>query len=163
MAHSHIDPASPQEVDRYKYRNEAKLIDPKILAKLKKEKIGKVGNFVIYMVDDEYVRNWIDIDFVFAGNFARDTYIPEGEIWISKLTKPSDYGPTLVHEAVESYLMSQHDIEYDKAHDTANIFESRFRRKVRSKELSIKTSKDALKEANKLVKNFLMDAVVRIG
>ena len=163
MPHAHIDPSTPEEVDFYKYRKEAPKVDPKILAKLKKEKIGKVGNFTVYLVDDAYVRDWIDIDAVLGMNFARDAYVPEGEIWLSKQTKPSDYGPTLVHEALEAHLMSKHDVEYEKAHDIASMFESKFRRKVRSKQVSIKTSKDALKAANKIVKEFLMDAVVRIG
>jgi hypothetical protein len=162
MAHSHSNFNNPEATDEYQYKSEAPEIDPAILSKLKKTKLGKVGNYIVYQVDDQYIRDCIDVDFVLAGNFARYPYVPEDEIWVSDLTKPSDYGPTLVHEAIETYLMTKYYLDYEKAHNIANIFESRFRRQVRSKELKIKNNKDAFKEANRLVKEFLMDAVVRI-
>jgi hypothetical protein len=160
-ASSDLDPANPEEIDHFKFRSETPSIDPKIMDRLKREKIGKIGNFIVYEVDDEYIRNWLDQDFTMAGNFARDAYIPEGEIWVSKLLRPSDLAPTLVHETIEASLMVHFDIDYEHAHDTANLFEKKMRRRIRSKELKIKDIKTALKEANKCVKHFMLDAVVK--
>jgi hypothetical protein len=158
---SDLDPANPEEIDHFKFRVETPEIDPKILAKLKREKIGKIGTFIVYSVDDEYIRNWIDQDYVGAGNFARDAYIPEGEIWAAKTLRPSDLAPTLVHEAVEVSLMYQFDIDYEDAHDYANLFESKLRRRIRSKDLKIKDHKDAFREANKMIRQFVLDSVVK--
>jgi len=152
-------PKSPEEVDYFKHRSKARKIDPAVIEKVKKVKMGKIDDIVVYVVDDERVRNTIDIDFVMAGNFARYPYIPLGEIWISQLLKPSDYAPTLVHEWIEARLMSKHNIEYSNAHDFANVFESRFRRRIVAKEVKIKTPADALKQANKIIKEFLSDAI----
>jgi hypothetical protein len=157
-----IDPANPVEVDQFSFREESPKIDPSIMDKLKKTKIGKIGPFIAYRVDGEYIRNWIDQDYVGGGNFARDTYIPLDEIWLETSLRPSDLGPTLVHEAVEVLLMTKMEVEYESSHDFANIIEGKFRRRLRDKELKIKTDKDALKEANKVLKRFLEDATIKL-
>jgi hypothetical protein len=158
-----LDPANPEEVDRFVFREEAPHVDPAVMERLKKEKLGKIGNFTIYMVNGEFVRNNIDIDYTTGGNFARDTYIPIGEIWVSDSAKPSDYGPVLIHECIETYLMTKLDVEYDNAHDFANLFESKLRREIVAKKIKIKTNKDAFREANKVWKKFLDDSVVPLG
>jgi hypothetical protein len=43
-----------------------------------------------------------------------------------------------------------------------NLIEGKFRRRLRDKELKIKTDKDALKEANKVLKRFLEDATIKL-
>jgi hypothetical protein len=156
------EPANPIEVDRFSFREESPKIDPSIMDKLKKTKIGKIGPFMAYRVDGHYIRDCIDIDYTTGGNFARDSYIPIDEIWIDNLMKPGEVGPTLVHECVETLLMTKMEVEYENAHDAANIFESKMRRKIRSKELRIKTDKEALKEANKALKHFQDDAVIKL-
>ena len=157
-----LDPANLEETDLFSDRIKAPKIDPSIIAKLKKTKLGKLGNYTIYAVDDEYIRNFIDLDYTIGGNFGRDAYIPEGEIWISNLLKPSDYAPVLLHEAVETLLMTKHKLEYEHAHNFANLLEGQFRRRIGNKELKIKNNKDAFKEANRLVKQFLQDALTKV-
>lgn len=155
-------PTNLEEVDFFKDRPKSPPIDPKMIAKARKNKLGKIGEYVVYEMDDEYIRNNIDIDAVMGCNFARDSYVPEGEIWVSKFMRPSDYGPTLVHECVEVMLMTKFDIEYGDAHDYANMFEARMRRKIVSKEITIKNNADAFKHANKMVKKFIDDAITKL-
>lgn len=153
------------ETDYFSDRDKANKpqIDDKLMNKIKKNKLGKIGNVVVWEINDELIRNCVDLDFVMAGNFARDDYVPLNEIWISQLLPPSDYAPTLVHEFIESYLMKNHNQNYEDAHDFANIFEKKFRTRLTNKELKIKNNKDAFKEANRIVKEFLADSITKFN
>jgi hypothetical protein len=82
--------------------------------------------FRVMLVDGEWVRNNIYIDFVAGGNPQRYTFVPEDEIWIEKNLGELERRATLVHEAAEHRMMSR-GFSYSVAHDLASFFELRYR------------------------------------
>ena len=151
------------EFQNYSERTSDKpAIDDKLINKIKDKKIGKIVDVAVYLVNDELIRNTADIDFTMGSSWAHSSFIPTKEIWISNLLAPRDYGPVIVHEFIESYLMSKHNLSYEDAHEFANIFEGKFRRKIFKKEIKIGNSKDALKEAGKIIRSFLSEAVTKL-
>lgn len=90
--------------------------------------LGCVEGLSIYLVDGEYVRNEIDVDFVNGGNGAiYPSYIPLDEIWIDDAQHALDRTATALHELVERDLMLHHGMGYDRAHDEANVYERALR------------------------------------
>lgn len=83
----------------------------------------------VYLVDGEYVRNNMDVNFTEGGHYAVYDFIPEGEIWIDFDVTPSEVKFVIVHETIELYLMLEKDFEYDDAHDEANTVERMLRTK----------------------------------
>jgi hypothetical protein len=90
--------------------------------------LGHVAGVAIYVVSGEQVRDDVDIDFTMGGNEAVYTYVPPGEIWIDDAAHVLDRTATALHELVERDLMLRHGMDYDRAHDAANIRERAFRR-----------------------------------
>jgi hypothetical protein len=91
--------------------------------------LGRGNGLAVYLVDGEYVRNEIDVDFVNGGNGGvYPSYIPQDEIWIDDAQHPLDRTATALHELVERDLMLHHGRNYDSAHDLANMYERAFRR-----------------------------------
>lgn len=95
------------------------------------KKLGYVGGLVVYLVDGEYVRNNLDIDFVCGGNEAvYPNYVPKNEIWIDDALSPLDRTATLLHEIVERNLMVNKGWSYERAHDAASTAERPFRKQL---------------------------------
>lgn len=92
--------------------------------------IGVKGEWRVYLVDGEKVRNEIDVDFTMGGNFARYSYVPEGEIWLDEALNDFDRRATLAHELHETRLMLD-GMSYDKAHDKSSAIERKWRREHR--------------------------------
>ena len=86
---------------------------------------GKSGDVSAWVVDGQYIRNNIFIDYTTGGNPQRYDFIPSGEIWLDNANE-AEAGFTLLHELVESRLMAR-GMSYDKAHDAANVKESEAR------------------------------------
>jgi len=82
----------------------------------------KVKQFTIFLVDGEYIRNKIDTAFVLAGHALAFGYIPENEIWVEYRTEKHEIMFLAAHELFENKLMTA-GIDYDSAHDLANIIE----------------------------------------
>ena len=91
------------------------------------KKYGKIKQFTIFFVDGEYIRNNIDDAFVLAGHHLAFDYIPENEIWVEDTVKKAERMFLIVHEMFENKLMTL-GIEYDPAHDLANIIEAACRK-----------------------------------
>ena len=125
-----------------------------LINKIKKNKIGVILGSQIYMVNDEIIRDELDIDFTIGGNPCRYLYIPMNEIWISMYLSPSDYSGVIVHEMVESLLMKK-GFSYDSSHNKANIFEYKLRKKIDVGEIIIENNNDALKCAKEIIQDFL--------
>jgi hypothetical protein len=89
--------------------------------------LGTIAEVEFLLIDDLMVRNELDIDFCMGSNFAHASYIVPETIWIAKSLVPEDMFPTCVHEFVESWLMANHAMKYDDAHDHANVFETKMR------------------------------------
>jgi hypothetical protein len=136
--------------DRPKFFN----FSENLINNIKEIKLGSLFNFQIYLVDDELIRDNLDIDFTIGGNFCRYAYIPPNEIWVSEYLHPSDISPTIVHEIVESMLMGK-GLSYDSAHNKANIYEFKLRKKINSGEIKIDTNSKILSCASKVVEDFL--------
>lgn len=117
--------------DKYEYNELRFAKTPKKVERIKiktpKKQIGKLGEFKLFLVDGEYVRNNVDIDFVAGGNPARYAYCPENEIWIEEVYDDVDIAATTMHEYHETILMRDHGKDYDKAHAAASKLEKKFR------------------------------------
>lgn len=104
-----------------------KINDDEIL----KLSVGKIGDFNIFLVDGNIVKLKYEMDFVEAGNpFRYPKFIPKNEIWIDINLEPDDWIPNCLHEYIESILMRDRNLSYDKAHDIANIKEKKFREEL---------------------------------
>lgn len=83
----------------------------------------------IYLIDANYVRKKIDIDYTMGGHaYVYPKYVPEDEVWIDIKMVPSDQFATAVHELVERNLMKNKNITYSKAHDEASRQEKKIRK-----------------------------------
>lgn len=103
----------------------------RIKTKTPKKQIGKLGEFKLFLVDGEYVRNHVDIDFVAGGNPARYAYCPKNELWVEEIYETEqdhiDIVASALHEYYECMLMSEDSLTYNKAHGTAAKLEKKFR------------------------------------
>lgn len=89
--------------------------------------LGDMGSMRLYLVDGNYVRNHIDIDFVAGGNPARYAYCPAGELWVEELGGDADLAATAMHEFHEYILMGEQGESYETAHDKSSEVEKGFR------------------------------------
>lgn len=89
-------------------------------------KYGENKDVTVWIVDGQYVRDNIFIDFVSGGNHERYNFVPSGEIWIDN-DNEDEAGFILLHELIESSLM-RGGADYEMAHNAANASETRARR-----------------------------------
>jgi hypothetical protein len=89
--------------------------------------ITKIAGYKVYAVDGAAVRNLVHIDFTTGGNPGRYSYVPEGEVWVERVLEPSDAAASLLHELVETILMQEGGLDYDKAHEEASNVETMLR------------------------------------
>ena len=103
---------------------------------IKRIRIGKIGDFNIFIVNGDKVKTNLEMEFVEGGNdqaYSSDTdtdqkdVIPKNEIWLSAEIRPEFLPYILLHEILESIIMEKTHSDYESAHDTANIFEKRAR------------------------------------
>jgi hypothetical protein len=79
----------------------------------------------VYLVDGQYIRDNIYIDFTEGANWLRCSWIPENEIWIG-LNDIKEFKFILIHELAETQYALKNDMDlmnddnYDKCHDIAN-------------------------------------------
>ena len=103
------------------------------LDRIHRKFLGEYDGYRFYLVDGLFIRNEINDDF-YSGNFARDLYIPEPEIWIEDYSDPRDQVPTMVHEYLEADKMVSQNWDYERAHE----FAARQEMKIRKSHLPIK-------------------------
>lgn len=94
------------------------------------KKLREEGSIKIFLVDGNKIRNFIDIDFTMGGHGCRYAYIPIDEVWIDS-SNEDEKEEVIIHELAELGLMKQ-GINYNKAHDLANIEELNLREKNNS-------------------------------
>lgn len=95
----------------------------------------------IYYVDGAKVRKEHDIDFVVGGNHFRWPFVPENEVWVENVYKDKlDLVSDLCHECVERLTMKFLKLDYDTAHDLANVAEKAVRKHKLSKRAAIEQS-----------------------
>ena len=80
----------------------------------------------VWLVNGQYIRDKLDVDFVLGGHDLRYPFIPTGEIWIDEAAKPEERECLVAHEVEERRLMAE-GIEYGKAHEAANVIEAECR------------------------------------
>lgn len=122
------------------------------------KKFGVVSNFIVWIVDGNYIRRYIDIEFTNFGQHHRFNFIPKNEFWIDKCYGTGAEEKYYVeHLLVEHRLMSNGE-EYDSAWDQAAIIEQREREKDEILELSYKrnhTKKQILRKLRmRMMKNY---------
>jgi hypothetical protein len=84
-----------------------------------------------YLVDGAYVRTNLlpnGIAFTEGGNGYVYDYISMKEIWIDLYEASTEMLFTLIHELHERYLMGHNYMDYEAAHEAANILELEARR-----------------------------------
>ena len=106
----------------------------------KKIPIGSRGAINVFIVDGEYIRTNLYIDFVSGGHdlvYGKDgeivndkgvkPFIPDNEIWLDFDLAESEVGFVLLHELYERDKMSK-GMKYERAHKLASIVEIYARR-----------------------------------
>ena len=87
---------------------------------------GQSGDLKVWVVDGDYIRDNIFIDFTEGGNPERYDFVPKGEVWIDNRNE-SEALFILLHELHEMALMRDGGLQYDPAHEQANIVEQEAR------------------------------------
>ena len=80
---------------------------------------GKKGNYDIWIIDGNIVRQKIYKEFLYGGNEQRYIFNPKGEIWIDNAISCEEYDLTVAHELNERHLMAKYGWEYQTAHDSS--------------------------------------------
>jgi len=138
-----------------RYHPARALPPPPLLRLIKRRSGGKIGDFEVWFVDGEIIRDHIDLDFVLGGNPGRYRYVPEGEIWIERGLRltPTDAAPTILHEAVECILMQTAGATYSQGHDAANVAERALRLAITTGK--VKVTSDPMPAARAALGEFL--------
>lgn len=142
-------------IEKIKYSDDTKLIEESPLNKREKQQYDRgkkitysesqnfdkklftttIDKIKIYLVDAEYVRNNIDIDYTMGGHgYIYPNYIPEDEVWIDNRMNQNDIYATTVHELVERRYMKEQHWTYTKAHEYASKRESNIRKRLEEQE-----------------------------
>lgn len=105
-------------------------LEKEYFSTIKKVHIGKLEEFNIYLVDGDVIKKELEMDFCEGGNpFRYPEFVPDNELWIDMSIHTPDIKFILLHEFVESKLMSKLNMKYDPAHTHANAAEKNFRKK----------------------------------
>jgi hypothetical protein len=89
------------------------------------------GRLKVYLVNGEYVRDNLDVNFTMGGHGHVYDYIPKNEVWIEKGGEPLEDKFTLLHELVEREQMVK-GMDYEEAHENyANVAEMKARENPR--------------------------------
>jgi hypothetical protein len=131
----------------------ASTLSADLLARIERRYWGEVGEFKVYGVDGEVLRNTgADIDFTTGGNPARYLYVPPNKLWIEMVLRPSDALGVIIHEGVETIFMVAQGMSYSDAHDQANEHEWLVRQQIESGHLVIRTYDEAIQIADIWIK-----------
>lgn len=90
-----------------------------------------LDNIDIYLVDGDYIRDELDIDFSLGGHHLVYSCIPEDEIWVEILPNKKDILMTAIHEAYELSIMKLGKLDYNQAHEYSNLIEQLVRDKLK--------------------------------
>jgi len=99
-----------------------------ILNSFSSELYKEKDTVIIYLVNGTTIRREIDPDFTEGGHgYIYPNYIAENEIWIDIIQDEEDLYSSIEHEIHERINMKFNELEYDKAHDEALIWEQKVR------------------------------------
>jgi hypothetical protein len=94
---------------------------------LKKRMLGVSGQFKIFLVNGEHVRNCMETDFTMASHGYVSGFIPKDEIWMDDRLSVNDLVAVMHHEIFEVQLMAK-GMPYPDAHVLATESEKKFRK-----------------------------------
>ena len=83
---------------------------------MKKELVNERDGYKVYIVDGNYVRDNVDVEFTNFGQHFRFRFIPRWEIWLDKDHGRGEREPFEVHAIKEANEMSQ-GVDYSKAYE----------------------------------------------
>lgn len=99
-----------------------------------KVKIGQIGAFEVYIVNGDWIKTHLEMEFVEGGNDMAynattdfKNIIPEHEIWLSAEIRPELLPYILYHEILEAEIIKHIHSDYPKAHNVANFYERKAR------------------------------------
>ncbi len=121
----------PLDMDEYAPHGRGPLSSALLRAIRAGRHVARIGNYRIYAVDGAVVRDLVHVDFTTGGNPGRYSYVPEGEVWIERVLEPADAAASLLHELVETILMQERGLDYDRAHEEASGVETMLREQMR--------------------------------
>src|SRR3989338_6290409 len=92
------------------------------------KKYGVFSGFDVWIVDGNYIRTNIDIEFTNAGQHYRFKYIPKNELWIDrKYGEPGEEKYYIDSLVIENRLMSKGK-GYDESSDKSDFVEIKERK-----------------------------------
>lgn len=118
------------------------------------KKFSIVANFTVWIVDGEYVRDFIDEEFTNYGHHYRFKFIPKNEFWIDNERVPGEEKYYIDSMLVTNRLMSK-GISHEEAVKKADAIEKSERSKSELMKKEMKLTKDREKLINSLHKKFL--------
>lgn len=93
----------------------------------------RIGKWIVYIVDGEYIRNHGYVDFMAAGNWYTHSYIPQGEIWLDKEYRHDEYHFTLENELGEIKGWER-GLKFAQAEEAGDQAENKMRIRAQMKE-----------------------------
>jgi hypothetical protein len=90
---------------------------------------GVMGNYNIWIIDGNVVRQKIYKEFLYGGNEQRYIFNQSGEIWIDNAISCEEFDLTVAHELNERHLMAKYGWTYEEAHDSSLMLEQVIRHK----------------------------------
>jgi hypothetical protein len=131
---------------------------------------GKKGNYNIWIVDGDIVREKIYKEWLYGGNEQRYIFNPKGEIWIDNDISSEEFDLTVAHELNERHLMAKFGWTYQAAHDSSLSLELTIRNKneeiCRSHEAALKevgvTDSYNIKEIKNMKDSIRLENIYRV-
>lgn len=93
---------------------------------IKRIDVPNSAGLTVWLVDGDYVRDNISVDFIGGGHDLVYDYVPVNEIWIDNGTNKEEIKYYVIHEIYERGIMLD-GMGYDEAHEEANEVEEAFR------------------------------------
>jgi len=87
---------------------------------IKKEEIDKIGDKKVYLVDGDYIRNYMDVNFTNFGHHWTFDFIPKNDLWIDRNSTHSERPFFIDHMIWERRLMKDYKVSYKKALEYAD-------------------------------------------
>jgi len=82
-------------------KNLAKPLSEMELNQLNKKPIKEIDGLKIFLVNGEFMRNSLDIEFTMFSDHLDNSFIPTNEVWIDDRLSKNDIEATIHHELVE--------------------------------------------------------------
>lgn len=146
--------------DPFKQKHPKQVISHKKLKAPYVQKYGTAATFTVWIVDDEYIKKYLNRDFTNFGQHYVYRFIPKNEFWISNSCRHGEESYYIDHMLIENWLMAQ-GLSYETALDKADIIEKRER--MKSLLLKDKSRKHIMKKVHKkLMKEYSINLKVWI-